>query len=1503
MRASASPSSSGPPPAPGGATHPSPGAAQRAQALLDAAQPVYTLRKRSREGSVVGNGGSAEGEQGGDAMDLDGDDEQADDEEEEEVVVRRASTSRRNSTSSAPSPAAPPPRSTRQLRPRSASDTPGPSQKKPSATAAAAALAAASPSSSSSSKRPGRTGRRASTISDSSLTSLSDLEEEEEEEDDEAEEAQDESGAETATPTSVERDSIFKGLARSPVTGKKLGASAAAASLGATKGMGKGKGRSGKKAAKGKAKAKKPAASAAAAAANKKSHKKKQPAAAAARAGSSSSPAYLRSTPSLDFNDAFEDEDDEDDDGSAFDPAELDEEDPEDDDFDPCFPERGEPKTGAYHSPPAFGSAGRKKGKGKATQSVGGDKKGKGKKAADKAPTTAAKEKERRPSVAERARERARAMGMGPDGEVVDTSFGALPNPSSKSKAKKHPAPSPMFGPGPRLETGFEVPPMPKVQELWERREEVVIEARKEAGRDTHLQKRCEDQIENALELLPTGGQQTALCMTMNRYSAFCGHPSIDIPVFPLTSPKLVLFFSRIPLCPLSRSLLLVRFPQPDPVHSYALPLAGALDPNLTTEEGAYVTQELVRSWVDAMAYAQMATREVWEEVFDPAGAEGRKKDVGLDPARLVGAADGGEGGDEAVHPALRKIHGDEAMREVLRALESVESIRRWEEGKAVAALGATAATANEAGAEEDEGPEKKRTKWTKGGKTVLGPSPVGVRASSSTSNLSAQARLNGTVLSPTTGMPALGYDVVTSTPQDPIRGPSASPSVNGTAVPVINSNANGGSVWDVHPDSSFPRVDRFVQPSSSSSAVPPSAALQTVNGAAPLARYAQQTPLLRANGIVGGFGAVVAPLEGFNPRPPPSASANHALPFGGQPVYAHPPAQAQMNGYATPSVPRRSSTSLLSSGVEGLSFASARGMGTPAGTQWVGENGAGAYASGSGYAPSQPRQSTSFANVYDRPPVPYRPASQAPPLSHNHPHPHSSYQQQQQQGRTRMESAPAGLASFAGPAGGAQQQSQMNGMVGSSAPTPQQQPQPVHQDPQPASATANGAPLQSQQQATNGVVVDNGAHAEQPQAQGGNGGVAGDLDPAQVALEALLASAEASKLADAESADASASRTASAPQEKEDTEMAPAICGAVGAKEPQSAPAQTPSAALEQKQQQQHQHQQQQRDQNLLDAISSALPPSQAQSQPPAPVQEMPPPPIPSSSGHFRSQTAYDPRFSVVSASSTPYPPQQGQPRYYVDESESFRPHGRQVSAPAYLSQQGGYGEYDDLRLSSSMGGHGGGYGYGGASSTPSHPPRQPRQLYQQQPRYQSIELDEFPTQRFRQAAYSHPQSQYAAPAEYDQPSHLPTPPMYQSRRFDPYGAPPPPQQNGYHATAAQGEYDHFLPRGQPVYARPPPLPAANGWPASSSSASAGPSTSIAYATQAYPTPGTPADAQFAGSSMSGAGMAASSGYGFDSAAAAAALGQGQGQGGYAMQVDGGAMGASRVGLGIEMS
>lgn len=109
----------------------------------------------------------------------------------------------------------------------------------------------------------------------------------------------------------------------------------------------------------------------------------------------------------------------------------------------------------------------------------------------------------------------------------------------------------------------------------------------------------------------------------MNRYSAFAASHDVDVPAFPITAAKVVLFISR--------SLPTAQGDQLraglGPPETFPLPLAGVEAP--TAAEGERVTRDLVGSWTEAMAYAQGSSRDVWDRILP----QGSPHDLLRDPA------------------------------------------------------------------------------------------------------------------------------------------------------------------------------------------------------------------------------------------------------------------------------------------------------------------------------------------------------------------------------------------------------------------------------------------------------------------------------------------------------------------------------------------------------------------------------------------------------------------------------------------------------------------------------------------------------------------------------------------------------------------------------------------------------------------------------------------------------------------------------------------------------
>lgn len=180
------------------------------------------------------------------------------------------------------------------------------------------------------------------------------------------------------------------------------------------------------------------------------------------------------------------------------------------------------------------------------------------------------------------------------------------------------------------------------------------------------------------------------------------------MPPFPVTAAKVALFLARAPATPLS-TLLLSAFPQPA---AFPLPIAGTADPNLTPVEGKRVSRELVRFWVEALAYAQRATNEVWAPIFGGAGQ------VQQGPPQ-----------SDHVHPSLEPLQSNVAIQEIFAAVETSESIVRAEEMARRARetrqnANHTSSTGTTAAVEPHQPAKQSKTKWIKGGKPVAPPPP-----------------------------------------------------------------------------------------------------------------------------------------------------------------------------------------------------------------------------------------------------------------------------------------------------------------------------------------------------------------------------------------------------------------------------------------------------------------------------------------------------------------------------------------------------------------------------------------------------------------------------------------------------------------------------------------------------------------------------------------------------------------------------------------------------------
>ncbi|BGP19470.1 hypothetical protein JCM10213_006290 [Rhodosporidiobolus nylandii] len=1110
-------------------------------------------------------------------------------------------------------------------------------------------------------------------------------------------------------------------------------------------------------------------------------------------------------------------------------------EDPDDDEFDPSHPTAGSPvasnaSTGRRTRAAATKGKSPAKGQGRRGSTASATGGGGG----------------RRTSIERCAGVEALARKRRADAEAEDAARAAgAPLPA--------PVPSPRPPSGPRLiriDTDFKPPSMPLVQALFEKRKEVLQEMRIEAGKDAQLQKRSEEQIESALHSLEEGARQTALCLAMNRYTSFCALPQVDIPPFPITNAKLALFLARVP-CTAVSSALLHAFPQPKQYH---IPLAGYVThPSLTADEGDRVTRELMHAWIEALGFAQMSVRDIWWEVLDPAGWA-RKQREGEDFTALTTVFSSSSQDDPVrpQHPALKSVTGDMLLKEVLAAIEPRDSIDAWWAKQAragvfpfsqLAANGVAQGKGKERAkdSEESDGPDKKRTKWMKGGKAVNGPKP-GIRSSSSTSTLSAQARVNGFDPAASDGMPALTYDALTTTPQGS-GAPSASSSVNGG-----NANATRGVS---QPGPSFPAVSNPIGPHDytqlGGDGAPPSTA-----GPSQLALpHPPRGPPARQPGFA--FGGASAPLAAYSAQPDELPDPFHPVAQGRRRSVAF--VDEQYPQYAGPS--RQPS-------YEGEQ-------------KWVAEQGyrmhAGATAEYTyGYPPFSQQQQHS--PIHRRPPrqrsydpyhayPPQYPAEvyDAPPFS-----PHGGYTTLAPH-RSRPTSAfdRYGSDLLPPPSQDADMRARQETMPGGAA------------------AVASGAPAEREpvQQVPPRVLESAPFGAAQPdQSNGKQPPLAAEGHDSASFTQATTGPIDAVELVAALEAQQLLELAQTEPMEDvQQTEPAGLQASSGAVQQDAAGGGNAPGEAVVLAQQQpSNDDEKVQQPQDAPSTAAVAARSSEATFAPtfaasPAPVAQpqqpdvatpastvgtaMLPPPIPVANGVTQRSRAV--------SSATPHPlPQQ-----------NFRPHLRQFSAPVYQIQSGAphpvHTEYelppDDYAA----------FGYSSSpfASRPARP-APPHHAYSSP------------------AHYSYPSSglggyHAAAGADFAQ---LPTPPSTMPRRFPPPTGYPSPRPLAHHEQGYERPvvYGHPPPHSQ--YALPPG--ARVGWPAYAAAspperASFPQYTSDSGAAAAYPTPGTPSTAQFAGQQAAIQRSARElPAHDFEEAAQGYAISQG---------------GAADVGLGIELA
>ena len=176
--------------------------------------------------------------------------------------------------------------------------------------------------------------------------------------------------------------------------------------------------------------------------------------------------------------------------------------------------------------------------------------------------------------------------------------------------------------------TGFVPRLTPTLDQIVFNLSNTLREMRAEATNDGSLQSNSQAHIDVSILHLPTHAHRSALCLTLNRYSAFCASLAVDIPAFPITATKVTLFLARAADTETGRRLLQLlpqstTFELPILAKEEALargePSVRGDDPSQTAlgiDEGLTVTMELVRSWTEALAYAEGSTKAVWGPVF-----------------------------------------------------------------------------------------------------------------------------------------------------------------------------------------------------------------------------------------------------------------------------------------------------------------------------------------------------------------------------------------------------------------------------------------------------------------------------------------------------------------------------------------------------------------------------------------------------------------------------------------------------------------------------------------------------------------------------------------------------------------------------------------------------------------------------------------------------------------------------------------------------------------------
>ncbi|GAA6024595.1 hypothetical protein JCM11491_006039, partial [Sporobolomyces phaffii] len=256
----------------------------------------------------------------------------------------------------------------------------------------------------------------------------------------------------------------------------------------------------------------------------------------------------------------------------------------------------------------------------------------------------------------------------------------------------------------------------PKLDLLLSTREREFERAIREATTDYALQETSFTVVQAALDSLPTGEQQAMLALMLNRYSSFC--TSVDMPVFPLSPTKVALFLSQA---------LVTRHGDDDDDdddgrHPEPLVRLPTVDPRDSTVlacdvEGTRVTRELADAWVQALAYAHVATSAIWSPTPTPdSDMDGTTGSSSLSATATPTAEALGSS-------SLLLLTNDPVIAEIVDAIPSISDWHVYEHDRTTTTI-AESQHSNPTATTTTTTMTTTTTRWTKRGKVVAGPQP-----------------------------------------------------------------------------------------------------------------------------------------------------------------------------------------------------------------------------------------------------------------------------------------------------------------------------------------------------------------------------------------------------------------------------------------------------------------------------------------------------------------------------------------------------------------------------------------------------------------------------------------------------------------------------------------------------------------------------------------------------------------------------------------------------------